>query len=164
MFLHELPENSVLNMQTGAFEAQAPSLLEMARFPPFVPSLPVNIENPKGAEIGFETRFVFGSNFPESQGQPAALQLTEPLGPSELHEPSQGALVPVTFEGNIFQNPQSRSCSPGVPSWALDPKYNLAFQWGLATGENVGFFPGQNVSLPQISGLPPQSGVPPETW
>ena len=67
--------------------------------------LPVILENQISAETGVETRFVLGSNFPESQGPPAALQLTAPLGPSELHEPSQGVLVPGTFKEIFFRPP-----------------------------------------------------------
>ncbi len=104
-----------------------------------------------------------GLNFPETLGPPAALQLTAPPGPSELHEPSQGELVPRINEGNFMLTPTERSCSPGVPPWFWESNNSLGIEYAPGIRENVAFFQAQNVSFPQGSVLPRQEASPPET-
>ena len=99
VFPQEDPSADV-HVQVGAFVPQPPVPQEFMQC--MVPSI-----GPQQISVGDlnEKQFNSGPNFPESLGAPAAIQLTAPLGPSEIHEPSQGELVPRISEGNFLQAP-----------------------------------------------------------
>ncbi len=123
VFPQEYP-SAYLQVQVGAFEPQPPGPQEFAQC--MVPSI-----SPEQISAGSldEKRFTLGLNFPETLGPPAALQLTAPPGPSELHEPSQGELVPRINEGNFMLTPTERSCSPGVPPWFWESNNSLGIEY-----------------------------------
>ena len=82
-----------------------------------------------------ENLFTMGPNFPETPGPPVASQLTAPLGPSELHEPSRGELVPCTNEGN-FNLAQLHDPAPPDPLLNL----NLGFEFAQSINGNAALF------------------------
>ena len=113
-----------LTVRTGAFGPFPPFALPEHEHRPLEVPLRGDFltqKGPQNPETGAQNPTHWGINFPESLGPPAALRLTAPQGPSELHEPSRGVLVPSASEGKFSQAPTVRSCAADGSAGGLGP-------------------------------------------